>query len=139
MIKISEIYEKYSKMGHTERLFTARMTLEALLEHFGTLTNSSDDALTVIMAFVAASVGADGTFCDAEVDLCTELLHLSREHALSLLRKASHPKRIAAAHGLYDVCESEIQMLILDFCLCFIACDGRVNPQENKFIKSLIA
>ena len=139
MTKLNELYEKYVNMSATELYYNARGTLEALLEYFTTLTRDPDDALTVIVSFAAASMSADGTFSKTEVAYCAELMHLDREHALSLLVKASRPERIAAAHGLYDACESKVQFLILNFCMCFIACDGSVHPSENKFIKSLIA
>ncbi|MBQ8696609.1 MAG: hypothetical protein IJ519_02715 [Clostridia bacterium] len=139
MKKIDEIYENYIGISRTELLFHARSTVEMLLSHFSALTGSEYDALSVIMAFAAASVSSDGTFSAGEVEFAAELLHLSNEQTVSLLVKASHPKRTEAAHNLFDACEGEVQMMILNLCLCFIACDGTIQPRESTFIKSLVA
>lgn len=138
MEKIKAIFEKYTEMGRTELLFHARRATELLLTHFSPLTRNHDDALSILLAFAAASVGSDGEFTDKETIFCAELLHLSPEHTRDLLTRSATAEKKDAAEHLFDVCEGEIKLLLLDFCMCFVASDDSVSPEESEFIKSLV-
>jgi len=40
-------------------------------------------------------------------------------------------KKKNAAEHLFDACEPEIKLLLLDFCMCFIASDDTVSPRMS--------
>jgi len=138
MEKVKKIFEKYTEMGVTELLFRGRRAIELLIRHFSPLVGKDGDTLSILMAFAAASVDSDGIFSQKEIDYASSLLGLDKDHTVSLLKRASTPEKKSAAEHLFDACEPEVKLLLLDFCMCFIASDDTVDPKESNFIKSLV-
>lgn len=138
MDKIKKIFASYTEMGSTELLFHGRRAMELLLAHFSPLVYKDEDALSVLLAFAATAIDSDGVFSQKEIEYASTLLGLDKEHTLSLLKRAATAEKKNAAGHLFDACESEVKLLLLDFCMCFIASDDTVSPKESDFIKSLV-
>lgn len=138
MQKIHKLLSKIKSLSEAELLYRAGGDLSFLMEYLEPITGSKDGALSVIASFAAAAAGSDGIFSDKEIEFIAALMHLSFEQAKDILVRACTPQNKQAANGLFDRCESEEKILLLDFCLCFIAVDGNIDRAETDFIKLLI-
>ena len=132
---LKEIFEKYTSLSRTALLTTASRSMAASLSHLGRMKAGSENEL--LSAIVATALGADGEPSDEEMGFMEELFSESREKLSALTARFENKKMRLAIDRLVDSLPEEGKRAVLTLCLCILASDKSLSPEENAFLLRL--
>ena len=139
MSELRSTFEKYTTLSRSALLATASRSMAIALSHLGRIKKGNENEL--LSAIVAAALGADGTLSEEEIDFMGELFSssLSRERLSALTLRFENEKMRAATDRMVDSMDKEGKRAICTLCLCILASDKALAPEENSFLLRLIA
>ena len=140
MFEFDKLCKDYEKLSYGE---LKQIVAENGLVLLPALKSFSDDAVALMILFIATACGADGKFSPEEYHLFAETTGYSLTYAemVSAVDNASGKDSRKAVDSVIDMFGSlsdDIKVSMIQFCLAFCAADGKLSLKERSFIKKLI-
>lgn len=135
---LNDVLTNYKKLEYSELQKRARDDYALLLPVFSSLAGDQSGKRCVII-FVGAALAADGVLSLPERAFLCELLNITDEEAERFMKKHMGEKAASLADRIFDICSPQMKEVLLDFCLCFLAVDKDIPPEEISFITRLLA
>ena len=138
MSELKSIFDKYTTLSHTALLATASRSMKTALSHLRRIKPGNENEL--LSAIVAAALGADGRLSEEEIDFMGELFSstLTKEKLSALTERFETEKMRAATDRVVDSMDKDGKRAICTLCLCILASDKAIAPEENAFLLRLI-
>lgn len=138
MSELKSTFEKYTTLSRTALLATASRSMATALSHLRHIKAGNENEL--LSAIVAAALGADGTLSEKEIDFMGELFSstLTKEKLSALTARFENEKMRTAIDRMVDSMDKEGKRAICTLCLCILASDKTLLPEENAFLLRLI-
>ena len=138
MANLGETLKQYTVLSRTDLLAKARRTAAEALLHLRKIKEGSENEL--LSAIIASAIGADGALSDEELGFVEELFSasLSRDKLSSLAARFEDEKMRSAIDHMVDSLDKEGKRAICTLCLCILASDKTLLPEENAFLIRLM-
>lgn len=138
MPTMNEILSSYKNLEYSELLKRAKGDYEVLLPVFSKLAKDNNGRPYVLI-FIGSTLAADGILSPLEYKFVSDLFGYPKEDIEKLFEKHKSEKAMTLADRVFDMCNEQMKELLLDFCLCFLAVDKDISPEERAFIARLLA
>ena len=137
MSDLKATLEGYTALSRTALLATASRSMVTALSHLKRVKAGNENEL--LSAIVATALGADGRLSREEADFMRELFpSLTDEKLSALTARFENEKMRASVDRMIDGMEKEGKSAICTLCLCVLASDKALAPEENDFLTRLI-
>ena len=138
MSNLKEIFEEYTTLSRASLLAKASRNMTTALTHLRRVKQGNENEL--LSAIIASSIGADGALSDEELGFVEELFSasLSRDKLSSLAARFEDEKMRSAIDHMVDSLDKEGKRAICTLCLCILASDKTLLPEENAFLIRLM-
>lgn len=138
MSNLKEIFEEYTTLSRASLLAKASRNMTTALTHLRRVKEGNENEL--LSAIIASAIGADGALSDEELGFVEELFSasLSRDKLSSLAARFEDEKMRSAIDHMVDSLDKEGKRAICTLCLCILASDKTLLPEENAFLIRLM-
>ncbi|MBE6568540.1 MAG: hypothetical protein E7657_07785 [Ruminococcaceae bacterium] len=138
MSNLKEIFEEYTALSRASLLAKASRNMTTALTHLRRVKQGNENEL--LSAIIASAIGADGALSDEELRFVEELFSasLSRDKLSSLAARFEDEKMRSAIDHMVDSLDKEGKRAICTLCLCILASDKTLLPEENAFLIRLM-
>lgn len=138
MSNLKEIFEEYTTLSRASLLAKASRNMTTALTHLRRVKQGNENEL--LSAIIASAIGADGALSDEELGFVEELFSasLSRDKLSSLAARFEDEKMRSAIDHMVDSLDKEGKRAICTLCLCILASDKTLLPEENAFLIRLM-
>ena len=139
MFEFQKLCREYEKLSYDERRALLEEDSAVLMPVLGAIPGGAEAFAILVLAACAA----DGKLSVEEYSLFKDVMgiDLSFDASATIVECAKGKDLLEAADAVVDLfgaLSMEIKQLMVSFCLCFCAADGRVSMSEKSFIKKLI-
>ena len=141
MEMLSALYQKMLVLPYEDLLSVARTEFVKLVSNlthfFGQNQKTTSQALLVVFN---AALGADGALTKEECCFFNDLMGSShtRESILETMSLFDYEESVETVEQLADSLDTEMRGSLLTLCLCFLAADQVITPQESELFHRLI-
>ena len=136
MSDLKKTLEQYTALSRTALLKTASKNANTALSHLRRIKPGGEHEL--LSAVIATALGADGMLSDEEIDFMGELFSDSEEKLSALTARFESESMRDVIDRMIDGMEKEGKRAICTLCLCILASDRRISPEENAFLLRLM-
>lgn len=138
MATLKETFEQYTELSRATLLSKAGRSMTTALDHLRRIKEGNENEL--LSAIIASALGADGAISKEETDFLEELFltSLSEKKLSSLSARFESEKMRAAVDHMVDSLDKDGKRAICTLCLCILASDRKLLPEENAFLIRLM-
>ena len=136
MSDLKKTFEQYTALPRAALLKTAGKNANIALTHLKKVKAGSEHEL--LSAVIATALGADGQLSEGEMDFIGELFSEPKEKLSVLTSRFESEKMRDVIDRMIDGMKTEGKRAICTLCLCILASDHRISPEENAFLLRLM-
>jgi hypothetical protein len=140
MATLKEIYQQYLDMSNSSRVGIAHKCANAVITYCNNCGISSDDTAYFIINLFKLCVSADKSTGNPEYEFFKEItgLTVSYDSYFDAVNYGSNSDFVAQMDRIIDAMPQDIKNETLVFCLCIMACDGKLTVTEQQLLDRLM-
>lgn len=133
MDKIGEIFQKYVNLDLEDLIALATKAIPEFMPVLKEYDKEHDGAVCLAM-MITSAFGADGEFTDNELAFLSAI-HMDANLIKAILENNVYP----VVDEMIDSMNTDQKGAALSFMTALCALDERISPEENAFLRQLLA
>ena len=137
-MKLNELLKREVNKSYDELLYIAKCAMVDLLPLCKAL-DAENGGVVMLLNVILTAVASDGKLSSLETKFVADLIGIDKDKLMKMLGSAIKPEAMDLTDKFADSLNQDGKASVVALIVAVIACDGRVTPEENAFLRKVIS